>query len=199
LNADLGLEVELAHRIQSGDQHAELVLVERFARPVRLILLKRTSDPQLASDLAQDTFVIVINALRQGKLHSAKALPAFIRQTAINLSIEHFRKEKRYVRQDDEIIQLQAPHVDHKAEQVDRQHARTLLEAALEQLAQPRDREILHRFYLLDEEKPQICDALELSTAHFDRVLYRAKQRMRELLRDNLELKSLLFGGLSDG
>jgi RNA polymerase sigma-70 factor (ECF subfamily) len=74
-----------------------------------------------------------------------------------------------------------------------------MLENAMEQLAQPRDREILHRFYLLEEDKSVICSALDLSAAHFDRVLYRAKQRMRELLNDHVELRSLLLGGLSDG
>jgi hypothetical protein len=37
-----------------------------------------------------------------------------------------------------------------------------------------------------------------LSPTHFDRVLYRAKQRMRELIDRHEELKALLFGGLLD-
>ena len=190
---------ELAARILRGDATAENELVARYARPVRLILLKHTGNPQLANDLAQDTFVIAIQKLRAGEVRNPEALGGFLRQTAINLSIEHFRKEKRYVRQDDGIIELQAPLEDTQAEHMDRRLARRVLENAMTQLAQPRDREILHRFYLLEEDKAVICSALDLSAAHFDRVLYRARQRMRELLNDHLDLRSLLLGGLTDG
>lgn len=190
---------ELAARILQGDATAEHELVTRYARPVRLVLLKHTGNPQLASDLAQDTFVIAIQKLRAGEIRNPGSLGGFLRQTAINLSIEHYRRDKRYLRQDDGIIELQAPLGDTQAEHMDRRLARKMLENAMAQLAQPRDREILHRFYLLEEDKTVICSALELSAAHFDRVLYRAKQRMRELLNNHLDLKSLLLGGLADG
>ena len=190
---------ELAARILGGDATAESQLVERYDRPIRLILLKRTRNPQLAGDLAQDTFVLAIQKLRAGELRNPEALPAFLRQIAVNLSIEHFRKEKRYVSSDDGIISLQMPHRDRKAEHVDRREIRKLLENVLSQLAQPRDREVLRRFYLLDEDKPRICSDLDLSAAHFDRVLYRAKQRMRALIDNQANLKSTLFAGLFDG
>ena len=166
---------------------------------MKLILLKRTGDHQLSKDLSQDTFIIALQKLRAGKVRKPESLAAFLRQTAVNLSIEHYRKEKRYIYQEDGIIALQTPHIYKKAEHVDRQHAAKLLETTIQELANSRDREILQRFYLLDEDKPQICSALELSAAHFDRVLYRAKQRMRKLITERTELKNLLFGSLFDG
>ena len=190
---------QIALDIKAGDADAERLLVEQFERPVKLILMKRTRDSQLSSDLAQDTFILTIQKLRAGDLRNPAALPGFIRQIAVNLSIEHFRKEKRYVSSDDGIISLHATHRDQKAEQMDRRQVREMLEEVLSQLAQPRDREILTRFYLLDEDKPNICSALDLSAAHFDRVLYRAKQRMRDLMATRQDLKSLLLGGLFDG
>ena len=192
------ISTQLAARIGRGDASAEAELVERYSTGLRLILLKRTGNPQLAKDLSQDTFIIALQKLRAGQIHKPEALAAFLRQTAINLSIEHYRKEKRYLHQEDGIIALQTPHIDKKAEQVDRQHAGKLLETTIQELANSRDREILKRFYLLDEDKPQICTALQLSAAHFDRVLYRAKQRMRKLIMERAELKALLFGSLFD-
>ena len=185
-------------RIEAGDRLAEAELIERFAKGIRLILLNRTRNPQLANDLCQDTFVVALRKLRAGDLKNRKSLAAYVRQIAVNVSIDHFRKERRYTQQSDGIISSHLSHRDHKSELIDEQTLRMGIDRALEQLAVPRDREILRRFYLGDEDKAQICRDLELSSIHFDRVLYRAKKRMRELINQHPRLKELLIGGLLD-
>lgn len=186
-------------RIKDGDRAAESELVAHYTRGIRLLLLKRTGQPDLAMDLCQDTFVVVLRRLRAGELRNPEALSAFIRQTAVNLSIEHFRREKRYVDDEGGIISLHAAPRDHKDKEIDGLAARKMLDEALERLAVERDREILRRFYLREEDKESICSDLGLSAIHFDRVLYRARQRMRELIDQQQGLKSMLFGGLLDG
>jgi RNA polymerase sigma-70 factor (ECF subfamily) len=117
----------------------------------------------------------------------------------IKLSIEHYRSEKRYVNLPDEIISLHSAHRDRKGQQIDQGRARRLVDQALAQLGMPRDREILRRYFLQDEDKQSICTNLGLSAEHFDRVLFRAKQRMRKLIEQQAELKSLLLGSYLDG
>ena len=199
MQTKVGTIQSLVGRIESGESSAETELVERYGNGVRLILLKRTGNSHLAKDLSQDTFVVALRRLRAGELKNPGSLAAFIRQTAINISIEHFRKEKRYVHQPDEIISLHVSHRDHKDKMLDSESSRQLLEGALERLSVPRDREVLRRFYLLDEDKDRICSDLDLSKTHFDRVLYRARKRMRSLIIEEKGLKALLFGGLVDG
>jgi RNA polymerase sigma-70 factor (ECF subfamily) len=188
----------LVERIVAGDTGAEAELVTRFSRGIGLMLLKHTDDPQLARDLSQDTFVIALRKLRAGDLRNRNCLGAFIRQTAINLSIQYFRKQRRFIHSADGIIQLQVAPKDRTEEKLDRRITRAMLEDILEQLTMPRDRELLRRFYLHDEDKDSICEQLNLSAQHFDRVLHRAKQRMRELIEQQTGLRSLLFGGLLD-
>lgn len=190
---------ELATRIHSGDSAAETELVERYTRGVRLMLMKRTGDAFLARDCCNEALMLVLQKLRSGEIDKPESLPAFIRQTAVNISIQYFRKEKRYIGQESGRIELLAAHRDRKDQELDSQKIRGVLENALDQLAVPRDREILRRFYLRDEDKEQICTALELSAVHFDRVLYRAKKRMKELINQQTKLKSILFGALFDG
>jgi RNA polymerase sigma-70 factor (ECF subfamily) len=190
---------ELVARIEGGEPEAETELVRRYANGLKLILLKRTGNAHLSNDLVQETLVVTLRRLRAGELKKPESLPAFIRQTAINISIDHFRREKRYVQQTDEIISLHNAHRDYKVERLDGRRVRELLEKTLDQLSVPRDRELLRRYYLLDEDKSQICRDLDLSAAHFDRVLYRAKQRMRELISREKGLKSLLLGGVFSG
>ena len=189
---------DLVSRIVAGDSLAETELVERYSTGVKLMLLKRTGSRQLSNDICQEALIVTLKKLRSGGLNKPESLPAFIRKTAVYLSIEHYRKEKRFIHLEDGMISLQVPHKDHKAENLDHQKAGALLEDLLDQLSIKRDREILRRFYLRDEDKADICRELNLSSAHFDRVLYRAKQRMRKLIKERSELKSLLFGSLLD-
>jgi RNA polymerase sigma-70 factor (ECF subfamily) len=189
---------DLASRIESGDRMAESELIKRFGNGLRLILLKRTGSAQLASDLCQDTFVVALRKLRAGELKNSNALAAFVRQIAVNISIEHFRKEKRFVCQDDEMISRFHSHKDKNAKSIDDQTVKMAIGGALELLRVERDREILRRFYLDDQDKEKICAELRLSISHFDRVLYRARQRMRELINQNPRLKELLIGAVYD-
>ncbi len=190
---------EWVRRIKHGDPTAESELVKCYGLAIRLILLKHTGNSQLANDLSQDTFIVALRKLRAGDLKKPESLAAFIRQTAVNISIQHFRKEKRYVNNSDGIIEQLIAHRDHKVEKLDSRTTRETLNKVLNQLSVARDREILRRFYLKDEDKAEICIDLQLSAVHFDRVLYRAKKRMRELIDRQKGLKSLLFGGLLDG
>jgi hypothetical protein len=41
---------------------------------------------------------------------------------------------------------------------------------------------LLKRFYLNDQAKEHICQELRLSEEHFNRVIFRARNRFRELL-----------------
>lgn len=189
---------DLVNRIVAGDLVAESELVEHYAKPIKLILFKRTGSASLANDLCQDTFVEILKKLRAGDLNKPHCLSAFIRQTAVNISIAHFHKERRYVHQDNGTISLHHSIRGHKPKELDNQTARVAIENALDQLGVARDREILRRFYLADEDKETICMDLKLSAAHVDQVLYRAKKIMRELIVRQKGLKTALFGYLFD-
>jgi hypothetical protein len=52
----------------------------------------------------------------------------------------------------------------------------------LEEMPVARDREVLVRFYLDDEDRETICRELRLSEEHFNRVIFRARNRFRELV-----------------
>ena len=57
-----------------------------------------------------------------------------------------------------------------------------------------RDREILRRFYVEDQDKEDICRALNLDSLHFNRVLFRAKKRFRKLLEKSATVADLAAG-----
>jgi len=57
-----------------------------------------------------------------------------------------------------------------------------LLKALLSQMPVARDREILARFYLREEDRDVVCRALGIEASHFHRVVHRARERFRQLL-----------------
>jgi RNA polymerase sigma-70 factor (ECF subfamily) len=190
---------DLVGRIEAGERPAEAEFVDRYARDVKLVLLKHTGNLQLANDLCQDTFVVALRRLRAGELRNPRALRAFVLRIAVNISVEHYRRERRYVHRDGGTIAGAVPFRDHKASRIDEQTARWELVQIVGRLPILRDREILRRFYLDEEEKAQICSHLNLSSAHFDRVLYRARQRLRALIQRQKGLRSELCSGLYGG
>lgn len=166
-----------------GDTAAEQALVSRFQRGVMQILQSETSDRELARDLAQETFVIVIQRLRTGPLDDPTRLAAYVAQTARNLLIA---ENRRFVRRK---TQLDPDAVDAAADDTSRQeHAREADSAAavvrklLTQLKSERDRQVMVRFYLDEEPKASICKDLKLSDLQFNQVLFRARDRLRQLL-----------------
>lgn len=179
---------ELVAAIGAGDRHAENALCQRYSRGLMFLLRRLTrGDIQLAEDIHQDTLRIVIERLRDKGIDDPQRLPGYIHSTAKNVLIGWQRKQiRRNTHSDSEWIDTVAGSPDVQMESVRNEQLGVLLRELLNELPTDRDRAILTRFYLHQEEKASICQALELSDLHFDRVLYRAKQRFKELLSDSV-------------
>lgn len=55
-------------RIGEGDALAESALVDKYYKSLHFILMRRcNNDEQLAADIAQDAFIVVINKAREKK------------------------------------------------------------------------------------------------------------------------------------
>ena len=85
----------LARRIEQGDTAAETELAGHFHQRVRLFASMRLHGSDAAQDVAQETILAVIQALRAGRLHEPFNLPGFVLGTARNLVNNHHRKAAR--------------------------------------------------------------------------------------------------------
>ncbi|HVG10249.1 MAG TPA: sigma-70 family RNA polymerase sigma factor [Thermoanaerobaculia bacterium] len=176
----------LVRRIASGDASAEGELVQRYSRGI-LYLLRRLA-PELADDLHQETFRVVLERLRRRELDEPEGLAGFLRGIARNLVIAERRKSaRRRTEVDDEELaqavhpapgQLSAVLLDEEAETV---------RQLIRELPTERDRELLLRFYVTEEDKESLCADLGLDSLHFNRVLFRARQRFKELFLQRRE------------
>jgi RNA polymerase sigma-70 factor (ECF subfamily) len=177
----------LVTRIFSGDRNAETELVERYSRGVSVILMRATGQRWMMEDLVQDTFQLVLEKLRRGELRCPERLSAFICNIARNLAIDCFRRTARHERAERE-QPLHSPASPDPLQEVLAAEKASIVRRMLNELNPARDREVLYRFYIADQDKEQICAELGLTSLHFNRVLFRARQRYKELY-EKLEQK----------
>jgi RNA polymerase sigma-70 factor, ECF subfamily len=177
---------ELSRRIREGDLTAEAELIRQFEPGLRVILRRRTGgDRGLLQDLVQETLLIVLQRLRGPGIDDPHKLAAFAAQTARNLAIASLRKAERQ-RTDvdsDATFRNADPGSDVDERAADHEAA-LAVRALLRELPHPRDRLMLKRFYLDDDDKEVICRDFELNEAAFNQALSRARRRFRRILEE---------------
>ncbi len=175
--------VDLVRRIAAGDPAAEEELVARYSRGLLCLLRRLGASPELAEDLHQETFRILLERLRRRGLDDPAGLAAFLRGTARNLAVAERRKTARRKTDADPegLDRATHPAPSQLAAVLHEEEAETV-RRLIHELPTDRDRQLLFRFYVAEEDKATICADLALDSLHFNRVLFRARQRFRELI-----------------
>jgi RNA polymerase sigma-70 factor, ECF subfamily len=173
---------DLVRRIRAGEPSAESELVVRYRGRVTLLLRQTSRDASSLDDLHQQTFRVALEKIRRGDIREPGKLSRFLRALARNLVIGHFRSAAARKTEDPE--DASDPISDPAPDALDnllRVESASLVRRVLDELPNERDREILFRFYLEEDDKDTICRDLGLSSLHFNRVLHRARERYRLL------------------
>lgn len=194
--------VDIARRIAAGDERAEAELIEAYGHGILLLLERHTSGSEEAEDLYQETFRLAIEKLRRGELRDLKKLPGFLARMARNLAIEHYRKgARRKTDVDSETVGEVARVPSSQLERILESESAALVRQVIDALGNERDRQILYRFYIIEEDKARISADYGLSGLQFNRVLHRARQRYKDLFRSRVSpsaiLAILLLGAIS--
>jgi RNA polymerase sigma-70 factor (ECF subfamily) len=174
---------ELAHRIKAGDKSAEDILSRRISPGITQIVIRKTGNFALAQELCQETLIVVLTRLRAQPLDDPERLPAFAAQVARNLLMAERRKERRRRTDADSSVVDEAPDLSEGQEaDAQRESAAAAIRTVLQEMKSVRDRTLLVRYYLKDEDKKEICRELGLSEMSFNVILFRARNRFLELL-----------------
>ncbi len=155
----------------------------RCSKGLKVLLLRMTRDPDLAKDLSQDVLESVLQAIRAGRVNSVQALPAYIHACARNLVFANSRQASRTVLDNSvDIVECDATPLDH----YEKQELAALAQKVLAELPTDRDRGLIRGFYIEGQTKQMLMQTWQLDRDHFDKVLSRARLRMRELMREKL-------------
>jgi RNA polymerase sigma-70 factor (ECF subfamily) len=174
--APSGASADLARRIQSGDRSAEAELVDRYGAAVAVIIRKNVRNAANREDIYQEVFQIAIQKIRGGDLRQLESLPGFIRSLTRNLITLSYRRANPRA---DAFVDPSAP--PSQLQRLLNRERESMARRILSGLASSRDREVLYRYYLQDQDKQQISNDLGLKMLHLNQVLFRARERYREL------------------
>jgi RNA polymerase sigma-70 factor (ECF subfamily) len=171
----------LVAQIEAGDKAAEDSLCRQFQPMLQNILRDLTDDACLRQDLSQEALLTVLLRVREGKVREPEKLASYCAQTARFILIGWFRRVGNQQNNFVEADHLHTPH-DPSIEAAICEQRQSLLETMLSRLNIQRDREILRRNYINDEDKTELCRLFELPEDHFDRVISRARSRLRKVV-----------------
>jgi RNA polymerase sigma-70 factor, ECF subfamily len=150
---------------------------------LRLLLERRTGDPAVAADLLNQAVCVSWQKWQAGQIEDPERIAGFIFQVALNLLRNHRRSmsERADVRAEPESLESLAS--DREPWENCSDNAVALrVRKWLGGLETPRDRAILTRYYLEEEERESICQDMKLDLQQFHKVLYRARSRLRKLI-----------------
>jgi RNA polymerase sigma-70 factor (ECF subfamily) len=165
-----------------SDPVSQLASVYRDYPGLRALILQRVRDPDVAADILQDAAVTTLEKLRSGKIAHPENLGGYLYRVALNHLRNHRRKDRSALSSSEPLEDLADGDDDADWEWVGRRQWHEAARQLLEAMPSVRDRELLARFYLGDEDKSDVCRELGLSDEHFNRVIFRARNRFREIL-----------------
>lgn len=182
---------QVVEQIRQGSPAGMELLYRIFARGVRFYLCRQLG-PQELDDKVHDTFLIVVQAIQRGELREPERLMGFVR-TVVRRQVAAHIDQAVHSRRDcvgvDSGIHVADGRSDPEEALAGKQRAE-IMARALRSISE-RDREILTRFYLLEQTQEQICRDMRLSDTQFRLLKSRAKARFGELGRKKLLRPSL--------
>jgi RNA polymerase sigma-70 factor (ECF subfamily) len=169
-------------RIQAGDPAAMAELYSVFTRGIRYLLLRSLGIEDI-DDRVHDCFVVVTEAIRSGELREPARLMGYIRTVVrrhIAASIGNAVLRRRNVVEfEDALFDVSDWKNNPEQDLLARQRAEIAWRVF--NGVSSREREILHRFYLLEESQERICSEMGLSYNQFRLLKSRAKARFGKL------------------
>jgi RNA polymerase sigma-70 factor (ECF subfamily) len=147
------------------------------------LVRRRLRDRELAADLVNEAVAICLEHVRSGKLIKVdQGIAGYVFKVSMNLLRNYLRNKNNATDARADASALETLAVTPERDDSDDQRLKQLTREMLESLSMPRDRAIVERFYLDEEDKDTICRDLGVTSAQFNLVISRARQRMRRLL-----------------
>ena len=146
-------------------------------------LLSLCRHPQTAEDLVQITF---IKAYEHLELYKGEKVRPWLFRVAYNSYIDWYRKEKRLVQTDPQLLATYNEQVtpSPEAEYLVKENIATWLQA-VQQLPEKSKQVILLRDYY-DFTYQDIAQILELSLTNVKVTLFRARKKIKEVMQDEM-------------
>jgi RNA polymerase sigma-70 factor (ECF subfamily) len=170
-------------RLREGDFPTQEHFRKYFTVLMKAKLRSRLKSLEAIEDVQQETFVRFYGALRDGRIQHANRLGQWINSTCNNVLLETYRSNDRTDSLDDgDARELPAAAFD-LSKIIDDRQAAQKVQKVLEQLPE-RDRRVLRAIFFEERDKDEVCRELGITRDNLRLLLYRAKQKFKDLYDD---------------
>jgi RNA polymerase sigma-70 factor (ECF subfamily) len=192
--------VRIAEGIRKDCDGAKHELIERYSPGLLYLLKRRIGDEESARDLLHDTFCIALQKLGTTDLENPERLAGYLRGIAVRVAFNALRRHNREpIAADQSIVEAIGDPEPRQFQKLSTDETKAAVDKLLDSMPVKRDRELLIRLYVYDQDKNEICQALGLDSLHFNRVLYRAKERFRKIVEGSGAAVDLAPGQVNGG
>jgi RNA polymerase sigma-70 factor (ECF subfamily) len=160
----------------------EAIIAKEYAG-LRLLIFRRAGDINVASDLLNDAVCTTWEKWLNGQIERPEQIAGYVFQVAMNLLRNHRRTmaERPEKRAEAKVLEGLAMDDSSERDKIEESIA-ARVKRLLRSMNSQRDRTILVRFYLDEEDRETICRDMGLTPAQFARVIHRARGRLRQLV-----------------
>lgn len=172
--------VSLVARVQANEESGLEELYALFSRGIKFLLIRQLGRQDI-EDRLHDTFLTVVQAVQRGELREPERLMGFVRTIVRRQIAAYFDKHSTRRREElvlDNLSRIPDVQVSPEEKAIVLQNAE-IMEQLLRDCSR-RDREILTRFYLLEQSQEEICSAMDITETQFRLLKSRAKARFSE-------------------
>ncbi len=182
---------ELIARAQEGDSHSFDLLVKRYQRKIYFLAYRMVKSHDAADDIAQETFIKAYFAIKSFRI--GYSFYTWLYRICMNLSI-NFLKRQKFVIPESQFeegaspLEKEASGAD-PSSQLALKEMESKIEKAIDSLS-PRYKAVLVLRLYEDMSYEEIARTLKISAGTVMSRLFRARERMQEMLKEYKEQAS---------
>lgn len=172
--------VDLVGRVQQNEKAALEELYSLFSRGIKFLLIRQLGRQDI-EDRLHDTFLTVVQAIQRGELREPDRLMGFVRTIVRRQIAAYFDRNSTRRREEliiDNMARLPDGQTSPEEQAIGVQNSEIMAEILKD--CSRRDREILTRFYLLEQSQEEICASMGITETQFRLLKSRAKARFTE-------------------
>lgn len=169
-------------RLIQGDADTETHFTSYFGTLLVIKLRGRLRSPQLIEDARQETFLRVLNVLRnKGGIQHPERLGAFVNAVCENILSEFFRAGSRFQQVPENAVEP-ADDCASPESQCLSEERKNVIRRVMQSLGAP-DQQILRKYFLEEQDKDEICKEMGIDRNYLRVRLHRALTRLRSALQ----------------
>jgi RNA polymerase sigma-70 factor (ECF subfamily) len=174
-------DANYVQRLKDGDGSTEEHFASYFGNLIRIKASIRMHSREALEDVRQETLLRVLRNLRNGVIEHPERFGADVNSVCNNVMLEHFRGDSRWSPLPDKEHELESGEFGVESRLI-QEERRDRVRLALDELS-VKDRKLLHRIFLDEEDKDAVCKEFGVTREHLRVLLHRARSRLRTTMR----------------